>query len=262
MSIRSLGQLAVVLVLIFALQIGAVLLPLQPLDPAWQWRLANTLINAALVPLLALAILQIAVMFDPQDPVLIRRHHLFLQLAVVATIGYLLLLPLQFSAGLSQQNLLSKAQLEPIVTAQKRLDSLRQLTTRASSIAELNSGLQKWRGPVLSPADLANPLPLVKAQLNEVFDQAQIQINRDRAALPVGTAATIAALPELLRNSFSCILLAIAFATLARRNNARFSLLDEAWLRFLSLKQIRPRRNHNLSEMYYLDPNHDKEEEA
>lgn len=127
MSIRSLGQLALVLVLIFALQIGAVLLPLQPLDPAWQWRLA---------------ILQIAVLFDPQDPVLIRRHHLFLPLAVVATIGYLLLLPLQFSAGLSQQNLVSKAQLEPIVTAQKRLDSLRQLTTRASSNAELNSGLQ------------------------------------------------------------------------------------------------------------------------
>lgn len=80
---------------------------------------------------------------------------------------------------------------------------------------------------MLSPADLANPLPLVKAQLNEVFEQAQIQINRDRAALPVGTAATIAALPELLRNSFSCILLAIAFATLARRNNARFSLQDQ-----------------------------------
>lgn len=251
MSIRSLGQLALVLVLIFALQIGAVLLPLQPLDPAWQWRLANTLINAALVPLLALAILQIAVMFDPEDPVLIRRHHLFLQLAVLATIGYLLLLPLQFSAGLRQQNLVGKAQLEPIVTAQKRLDSLRQLTTRASSNAELNSGLKKWRGPVLSPADLPNPLPLLKAQVNEVFDQAQIQINRDRAALP-----------ELLRNSFSCILLAIAFATLARRNNARFSLLDEDWLRFLSLKQIRPRRNHHLSEMYYLDPSHDKEEEG
>jgi hypothetical protein len=34
-----------------------VLLPFQPLDPAWQWRLSNALINSAPLPLLALALL-------------------------------------------------------------------------------------------------------------------------------------------------------------------------------------------------------------
>ncbi len=50
--------------------------------------------------LLALALLLIAGQLDPVDPVLKQRRRLFGQLAVAAAIGFLLLLPLQFSAGL------------------------------------------------------------------------------------------------------------------------------------------------------------------
>jgi hypothetical protein len=77
---------------------------------------------------------------------------------------------------------------------------------------------------VLGPADLANPLPLLKAQVNAVFDQAQAQINRDRSALPPATATT--ALPELLRNSLACLLLATAFAGFARRAGVELTLLE------------------------------------
>ena len=95
--------------------------------------------------------------------------------------------------------------------------------------------LLRLNGPLLGPADLANPLPLLKAQVNAVFDQARAQINRDRAALPPATAAR--ALPDLLRNSLSCLLLATAFAGFARRAGAKLSLLEEMpqrlrWLRF------------------------------
>ena len=37
MPIRSLGLLALLFVLLFALQLLAVMLPFQPFDPAWQW---------------------------------------------------------------------------------------------------------------------------------------------------------------------------------------------------------------------------------
>jgi hypothetical protein len=239
MPIRSLGLLALVFVLLFALQLVGVLLPFEPLDPAWQWRLSTALINGAPLPLLALALLLIAGQLDPVDPVLKQRRRLFSQLAVAAAIGFLLLVPLQLSAGLRQQKAAGSAQVQRIAGAEQRLTKLRQLTAQASSNAELNAGLQKLSGPVLGPADLAQPLPLLKAQVNAVFDQAQIQINRDRTALPPSSAAT--ALPELLRNGLSCMLLATAFAAFARRAGSDLSLLQQTQQRLQRLGPFRPR---------------------
>jgi hypothetical protein len=225
MPIRSLGLLALVLALIFGLQLLGVLFPWQPLAPAWQLRLGTALTNGATLPLLSLALLQIAVWLDPQDPLLRQRQRLFRQLAVLAAVGYLLLLPLQLTAGLRQQNDVSNAQLSRIRGAERRLQALRQLTAEADSPGELNAELQKLQGPVLGPADLTHPLPLLKAQVNAVFDQAQIQINRDRISLPPTGAMQV--LPQLMGQALSCLLLACAFAGFARRASSEHSLLDE-----------------------------------
>ncbi len=225
MSIRCLGQLAVFLVVIFACLAGGALFPWQPLDAGWQARLTGALLNAAPLPLLALALLQIAVVLDPDDPLLEQRQRLFSQLAVAASLGFLLLLPLQVSAVLHQQHSLSQSQLSRITNAEKRLASLRAATGAAISNAALNAELQKLEGPVLSPADLAHPLPLLKAQVGAVFDQAQVQISRDRAAMQ--PTSTTSALPELLRSGMLSLACAGAFAAFARRPHCEFSLLEE-----------------------------------
>jgi hypothetical protein len=247
MPVRSLGLLALVFVLSFALQLTELLFPIQLLDPAWQWRLGTTLINGAFLPLLALALLQIAVTLAPADPLLRRRQRRFRELAVAAAAGYLLLLPLQLSAGLRQQNAIGSAQQQRIAGAERRLAALRQATAGATSNAELNTRLQRLNGPVLGPADLAHPLPLLKAQVNAVFDQAQALINRDRAALP--PASSQAALPQLLRNSVACLLLAVAFAGFARRPGAKHPLLVEGQHRLQRLRagQARTRRDGDSS---------------
>jgi hypothetical protein len=125
MPLRSLSLLALVFVLSFALQLAAVLFPLQLLEPAWQWRFANALINGAFLPLLALALLQIGVSLDGSDQRLRQRQRLFRQLAVAASLGFLLLLPLQLSAGLRQQNAVGNAQVQRIQGAERRLAALR-----------------------------------------------------------------------------------------------------------------------------------------
>lgn len=244
MPIRSLGQLALVFALIFGLQLAAVLLPWQPLDASWQWRLGNTLINAAPLPLLALALLQIAVAIDPCDPVLKQRQRLFRRLAVAAALGFVLLVPLQASAGLRQQSSVNTAQRSRIVGAERRLAALRAATAQATSSSMLNAELLKLQGPVLGPADLTNPLPLLKAQVNAVFDQAQIQINRDRSSLP--PVSVVTALPELLRNGLSCLLLACAFAGFARRSGSEMSLLEEGLAAF---GQVQLRRRASAREV-------------
>ncbi len=90
------------------------------------------------------------------------------------------------------------------------------------------------------PADLAHPLPLLKAQMNAVFDQAQAQINRDRAVLP--PASSWAALPQLLRNSLACLLLAVAFAGFARRSESDIRCLWKASASCSASQGVKPER--------------------
>ncbi|MEB3167829.1 MAG: hypothetical protein VKK97_03765 [Synechococcaceae cyanobacterium] len=78
--------------------------------------------------------------------------------------------------------------------------------------------------------------------MNAVFDQAQFQINRDRAALPPSAAVTALPLPLLLRHALSCLLLAVADAAFAHRPGSNLSLLQETQKRLQRLQPLRPRR--------------------
>jgi hypothetical protein len=127
-SAPGLSVVALVLFVLFASLVAAALFPLQLLDPAWQLRLAGTLINGAPFPLLGLALLQIA------------------------ALGFLLLLPLQTIAGLKTSRSLNQAQAARIQGAEGKLKALRQAVASAASNADLNQQLQKLSGPVLGPA--------------------------------------------------------------------------------------------------------------
>ena len=160
-SAPGLSVVALVLFVLFASLVAAALFPLQLLDPAWQLRLAGTLINSAAFALLGLALLQIAAELGPHDPQLKNRARLCAQLAVAAALGFLLLLPLQTVAGLQQGRSLNNAQSARIQGAEAKLKALRQVVASAASNADLNQQLQKLEGPVLGPADIAQPLPLL-----------------------------------------------------------------------------------------------------
>jgi len=183
LSAPGLSVVALVLFVLFASLVTPALFPLQLLDPTWQLRLAGTLINSAAFPLLGLALLQIAAELGPHDPLLKNRAHLCSQLAVAAALGFLLLLPLQTIAGLRTSRTVNNAQDSRIQGAEAKLKALRQVVAGAASNADLNVQLQKLSGPVLGPADIAQPLLL---------------------------------LPELLRKALASLALALGFAALAR----------------------------------------------
>jgi hypothetical protein len=224
-SAPGLGVVALVLFVLFGSLVAAALFPLQLLDPAWQLRLAGTLINSAAFPLLGLALLQIAAELGPHDPLLKSRARLCSQLAVAAALGFLLLVPLQTIAGLQTSRTANNAQAARIQGAEAKLKALRQVVAGAASNADLNQQLQKLSGPVLSPADIAQPLPLLKAQVAAVLDQAALQISREREASQPRTPLLL--LPDLLRNALASLALALGFAALARRTGSRRTLLKE-----------------------------------
>jgi hypothetical protein len=224
-SASGLGVVALVLFVLFGSLVAAALFPLQLLDPAWQLRLAGSLINSAAFPLLGLALLQIAAELGPHDPQLKNRARLCAQLAVAAALGFLLLLPLQTIAGLKTSRSLNTAQAARIQGAEAKLRALRQAVASAASNADLNQQLRKLEGPVLGPADIAQPHPLLKAQVGAVLDQAALQISREREASQPRTPLLL--LPDLLRKALASLALALSFAALARRPGSRRTVLQE-----------------------------------
>lgn len=120
--------------------------------------------------------------------------------------------------------------------------------------------MQRLQGPLLAPADRSTPLPLLKAQVGSVLDQAQIQIARQRAALP--SAPLAAVLPELLRNAVASLALALGFAAFARRPGIDLTVLEElqAGLRRLKQQSERSSRRDQISEREYLRRLHEDKE--
>jgi len=224
-SAPGLSVVALVLFVLFATLVAGAVWPVQLLNPLWQLRLAGSLVNGAPFALLGLALLQIAVELGPHDPVLQRRQRLCSQLAVIVALGFLLLLPLQGVAGLQQSRSSTSVQSSRISGAERRLVVLRQAVASASSNEEINQRLQRLQGPVLGPADIAQPLPLLKAQVAAVLDQAALQIARERQASPPADPWRL--LPELLRNGIACLALALGFAALAVRPGSPRTLLQE-----------------------------------
>ena len=84
--------------------------------------------------------------------------------------------------------------------------------------------------------------------MNAVFDQAQI--NRDRAAMLPSSATT--ALPELLRCSLACLLLAMAFAAFAHPAGSELTLLETCEERIWRLRRFRPAQARARSEAEYI----------
>jgi len=267
MSPRSLCRLALAFVLLFATLVLTSLIPLQLLDPAWQGRVSRTLLDSASLPLLALALLQIARWLDPVDPLLKRRQRSFSRLAGVAALGFLLLVPLQISASLRLQQASGAEQSGRIAQAERQLAGFRQAVQQASSSEALASSLEQLGGPRPAPADLALPLPLLKAQANAALDQVQLAIQRQRDALPASDPLRL--LPELIRPCLAALILAFAFASMAGgsindEDEEEDSLLDQLLFRFQA-RRLNPRRRFGttgqLSDADYLRQLHGEDQE-
>jgi hypothetical protein len=160
-SAPGLSEVALVLFVLFATLVVGALWPVQLLNPLWQLRLPDSLVNGAPFALLGLALLQIAVELGLRDPVLQRRQRLCSHLAVAVALGFLLLAPLQGVAGLQQSRSSTSVQSSRITGAERRLVALRQAVASTNSNEEINQRLQRLQGPVLGPADIAQPLPLL-----------------------------------------------------------------------------------------------------
>jgi hypothetical protein len=224
MSIRSLGQLALALTILFVTVLVGAMFPLKPFDPFWQARFIPALINIATLPLIALALLRIGTALAPQDPFLKGRRILFEQLAIAAALGFILLIPLQITANLRLQQRDVAEQTQRIKTIESRLSAVRQAVDEAKNSADLNARLRGLSFVELAGTEVTKPLPELREEVNTASARMQKQIALEKSNLP--SANPLLLLPELLRSSIALLALAGGYAAFGRRPEDDLTLLE------------------------------------
>jgi hypothetical protein len=233
-SARGLSLSGLVLFALYGSIVLGSLFPIQLLAPAWQLKAGSALINASPFPLIGLGLLHLATDLNPSDELLNKRHSFAAQMAVAVSLGFLLLVPLMSVAAvaLHQQRATSQASL--IRRAETNLQALSQVVSSSNTTSELRDRLIALNGPVIDDTDAAQPLSSIKAEVNGLLQQAAAQVARQRDQLPSSKPWSL--FPELLRNAFASLALAIGFAGLARQRRSTNSLLAELGLGWNRLK--------------------------
>jgi len=186
-------------------------------------------------------LLQLAVVLNPDSNRLRRRRDRFCRLALVAALGFVLLIPLQLASSWGSLNLLASGQNQQRLQGLAVIGQLRQAISTASSHQDLARRLASLPIPQSgsgSAADLALPFPQRQRNLLEGLARSEGQLTRSAAIAPIPWPALI---ETSLRVSPTALALAGAFAALALGHGGRpagkQALAEEAYLEALGRDQ-------------------------
>lgn len=214
-----------VLVVLFLVSIINALIPPAILNPGWQIRLVATLVSNAYLPLIALAILALGSSLPNQKRLQLLRDK-FSTLAVLAALGFLLLVPLQ---GLASWRLI-RLDFAPLEqgrpAAETPLDAMEKAIKEAPDALTLQGRLTELRGPTIAPQDMARPLPELRKILLSSLQQARANLER-RAPRGGSDPRVWILIQDSIRFGIGSLALAAAFAAFGRRPGQSESFLYE-----------------------------------
>ena len=225
---------------VFVLVVGLDAIPVRLLDPLWQLGVANSITMTGGYLLNGLALLFLASALIPDSPGLMRGIRLARRWAAIASLGFLLLVPLQLFSLWRLDALTSTAAQRQQQGFERNLASLRRTVSSARTIQELQAGLQAQGAPPLSPADLQLPPEEIKQRVLATFTAAEndyrrrSEVSRSRGAIEPGL------LRRTIRSIGLSFLFGIALAAGARLPGSRLSLLQQFRLAFGGLAQVGP----------------------
>jgi hypothetical protein len=216
----------------FATVILNILFPMALLNPAWLLRLATSLIGHAYLPLIGLTLVHLGTYLHPKPSFEDLRRSLS-QWAVIASLGFLMLLPLQGWASwhLIKQNFSSLEQ--GLSAPQDPLQAIEKAITEAPDITSLQTQLTILRGPTIAPQDAQRPLPELKQLLLRSLRQARANLQLKAKSSPDPRIWVL--IQDVIRFSIGAIAYAIGFAAFAKRPGSPITLLEE-WQSVVSTK--------------------------
>jgi hypothetical protein len=160
---------ALALFIVFLAILLAAMLPLEILDSRWQVRVISALLGSSSLPLIGVVLMLLANYLDEGFSPFGSKIRLIRRLAGFAAIGFLLLIPLQITAGTRLLNQQSGNEVGQLKVLQGAADSIRS----ANNEEDLKNALRKLPGaPNNLNRPLGAPLPQVKAALISRLDPA------------------------------------------------------------------------------------------
>lgn len=238
------------LVAFLAIQLK-VLLPPALAQPTWQLQVGDSLRGTASVPLVATALLLFAQRFDPEAEALDRRVTLVRRLCLPVALGFLLLIPLQISAGMSQMAQASSGESRQLREIQRTAVAIEQAQTQEAlnqAIAQLPGLPSNFRGTFTRP--IAEVRTILLNQIRPQIRSLETRLSQARSD------RMQAALRLFIFDGITALGYAIGFAAIARSADDMPTLLqiclwlpDELRARLSSSRQG-PRERGPISEQW------------
>lgn len=203
-----------------------VILPPALAQPSWQLQVGDSLRGTASVPLVATALLIFAQRFDPDAEALDRRVRFVRRLCVAVALGFLLLIPLQVSAGLSQMGQAASGEARQLRDIQRVSLAIEQAQTQEAlnqAIAQLPGLPPNFRGSFTRP--IAEVRTILLSQIRPQIRALETRVTQAR------TDRMQAALRLFIFDGITTLGYAIGFAAMARTGDDSPSLLQTfLWL--------------------------------
>lgn len=227
---RRLGFFATALFVVFAVLVVAAMLPPRLLDPTWQLRFVSSLLGQAAIPLVGLGLLFLASYVDPGNGAIERLARRCARLSILAALGFFLLIPVQVAGVWGKVSQAIAGQNRDIAATTARSETFRRLISNAPSPQALQQALIAQRVPPLTAAQLAQPMPVLRAQLLERLATVEKRIEGQPRGLQLHH--WLALLQGMAGSVLVALAYGLAFAAGAQAKDKEISLLDQWLLRW------------------------------
>jgi hypothetical protein len=134
---------------LFLIHLLPLLMESKPLHAEWQGQAVETMEQRGILAFLGFILLHLAVLLNPRKQTLRRRLRQVRHLAMLAVLGYLLLIPLQLASSFTSFSTLQMDRNEK-ASQVTRLMEVRELINRSKNNQDLNLRLRVSREPGLS----------------------------------------------------------------------------------------------------------------
>lgn len=209
--------------------VAAVVLSMVPLrlaDSQWQLGvLANLVANGSWI-LIGLVLLHLASMLQPRNGALSQRLMLWRRLAVLAAVGYLLIVPLQVAITWIRVDASRYARERVISNSETQLKAYHDALMGSANLTDLKTRLGAIPGaPTLPEQASLVPYPEVRERLLQQLEQAETRLRQQTQTVRSGPNA-VELWRQTARGSLASLMLALGFASGAEGLFGQASLLQ------------------------------------
>ncbi|MEB3316684.1 MAG: hypothetical protein VKO39_00860 [Cyanobacteriota bacterium] len=162
---------------LFLIHLLPVLVESNPMQPEWQGQFVETVERQGIFAFLGFVLLHLASFLNPKKQRLRQRLRLVRHLAVIATAGFLLLIPLQLASSLQSFRTLQIKQDDQAAQVTK-LMQIRESILRAENSKDLHLRLLAFSEPGLSEAQKAKDFQDLRKDLLAENDDRQFLLTK------------------------------------------------------------------------------------